>query len=144
MSVRGNSDEFFSENETRESLIAAHRAIGMAKAMAPTPTAAASTSSRKSSGAKKRPHSPVVEHDAGAILSTLPKRSALQSQMEASEEAAASHISIDMAPFVHEPEPRQYGDCANSATDTVRPESNPDSRSNALLSPEVMRFFRTM
>ncbi|KAL8203469.1 UNVERIFIED_CONTAM: hypothetical protein K2H54_055036 [Gekko kuhli] len=144
MSVRGNLDEFFSENETGESLIAAHRAVGAVKAVAPTPTAAASASSRKSSGAKKRPHSPVVEHDAGTILSTLPKRSALQSQTEASGEAAASHISIDMAPIVHEPDPRQSRDCANSATDTVQPESNPDSCGNALLPPEVMRFFRTM
>ncbi|KAL8221351.1 UNVERIFIED_CONTAM: hypothetical protein K2H54_066301, partial [Gekko kuhli] len=145
MSVRDDSDEFFSDNETGESLIAAHRAQGAAKIMAPTPTASASASARKNAGAKKRPHSPVAENAAGAILSTLPKRPALQGQADVSDETGPSPLSHDTAPDISNPGAvNDTGDRANSDAGTTLLPSKPDDRGNVLLSPEVVRFLRNM
>ncbi|KAL8204002.1 UNVERIFIED_CONTAM: hypothetical protein K2H54_066012, partial [Gekko kuhli] len=136
MSIRDDSDEFFSDNETGETLIAAHRAHGALPAMAPTPTASSSASARKGPGAKKRPHSPVVEHDAGAILNASPKRAAMQTPLEGSGETGTS-------PIRHENAPETLVESGGQSGDTLLA-SKPDKRSNALLSPDVIRFFRNM
>ncbi|KAL8189731.1 UNVERIFIED_CONTAM: hypothetical protein K2H54_001989, partial [Gekko kuhli] len=147
MSMRDDSDEFFSDNETGESLIAAHRAHGVSEIMAPTPTPTASASAlaRKGSSVKKRPHSPIAEHDAGAILSTLPKRSALQVQADGSGETGSPLLSHDISHDLSDPEPlNDTGDRANTDAGNTQLASKPDSRGNVLLSPEVMRFFKNM
>ncbi|KAL8212521.1 UNVERIFIED_CONTAM: hypothetical protein K2H54_049897 [Gekko kuhli] len=100
MSDRDDSDSFFSDNETGERLIAAHRAPNKTRAMASTSSATTSALAHRGSGTKKRPHSPDSENVVGTILSQTEKQTAKRSAIETDSEgcgaAFAASISHDI------------------------------------------------